>query len=35
VDLKALNGRHAAIEEELTALLARWEELEARKAASA
>ncbi len=33
VDLKALNARHAAIEEELTALLARWEELEAKKAA--
>jgi ABC transport system ATP-binding/permease protein len=33
VDLKALNARHAAIEEELTALLSRWEELEARKAA--
>ncbi|MDH5263908.1 MAG: ATP-binding cassette domain-containing protein, partial [Betaproteobacteria bacterium] len=32
-DLKALNARHAAIEEELTALLARWEELEAKKAA--
>ena len=33
VDLKALNARHVAIEEELTALLARWEELEAKKAA--
>ncbi len=33
VDLKALNARHAAIEEELLALLARWEELEAAKAA--
>ena len=32
-DLKALNARHAAIEEELTALLARWEELEAKKGA--
>jgi ATP-binding cassette subfamily F protein uup len=33
-DLQALNARHAAIEEELTRLLARWEELEAKKAAS-
>ena len=33
VDLKALNERHARIEEELTRLLARWEELEAKKAA--
>ncbi|HEX4944440.1 MAG TPA: ATP-binding cassette domain-containing protein [Usitatibacteraceae bacterium] len=33
VDLKALNERHAAIEGELTRLLARWEELEAKKAA--
>jgi ATP-binding cassette subfamily F protein uup len=31
VDLKALNARHDAIESELTDLLARWEELEARK----
>jgi ATP-binding cassette subfamily F protein uup len=35
VDLKALHARHAAIEDELTSLLARWEELEAKKAASA
>ncbi len=33
VDLKALNERHAGIEEELLRLLARWEELEAAKAA--
>ena len=33
VDVKALNARHAAIEAELTVLLARWEELEAKKAA--
>jgi ATP-binding cassette subfamily F protein uup len=33
-DLGALNARHEAIEEELTRLLARWEELEAKKAAS-
>jgi len=33
VDLKALNERHAGIEEELLLLLARWEELEAAKAA--
>jgi hypothetical protein len=33
VDLKALNDRHAGIEEELLQLLARWEELEAAKAA--
>jgi ATP-binding cassette subfamily F protein uup len=32
-DLKALNARHAGIEEELLRLLARWEELEAAKAA--
>jgi ABC transport system ATP-binding/permease protein len=31
VDLKALNERHAAIESDLTRLLARWEELEARQ----
>jgi ABC transport system ATP-binding/permease protein len=31
VDLKALNGRHAGIDAELTTLLARWEELEAKK----
>jgi ATP-binding cassette subfamily F protein uup len=30
VDLKALNARHGEIEEELTRLLARWEELEAK-----
>ncbi len=30
-DLKALNTRHGKIEAELTALLARWEELEAKK----
>ena len=34
-DPKALSGRHARIEEELTRLLARWEELEARKTAQA
>ena len=33
VDLKALNERHAVIEGELTRLLARWEELEAKKSA--
>ena len=32
-DLKSLNSRHAQIEEELVLLLARWEELEAVKAA--
>jgi len=32
-DLKSLNARHAQIEEELALLLARWEELEAVKAA--
>jgi ATP-binding cassette subfamily F protein uup len=32
VDLKALNARHAELEEELTRLLARWEALEAAKA---
>ena len=31
VDVKALNLRNEAIEAELTRLLARWEELEARK----
>jgi ATP-binding cassette subfamily F protein uup len=31
VDLKALGARNDAIEEELTRLLARWEELEAKK----
>ncbi|MGE0356403.1 MAG: ATP-binding cassette domain-containing protein [Burkholderiales bacterium] len=31
-DLAGLNARHAEIEEELTALLARWEELESRQA---
>ena len=31
VDLGELNARHAAIETELTKLLARWEELEAKK----
>jgi ABC transport system ATP-binding/permease protein len=31
VDVKALNARHAAIEAELTRLLERWSELEARK----
>ena len=31
VDLKALNARHDEIEAELTRLLARWEELEAKK----
>jgi ATP-binding cassette subfamily F protein uup len=30
-DVKALNERHATIEAELTRLLARWEELEAKK----
>jgi ABC transport system ATP-binding/permease protein len=30
-DLKALNARHEAIDGELTALLARWESLEAKK----
>jgi hypothetical protein len=30
-DPKALNLRHAALDEELTRLLARWEELEAKK----
>ena len=30
-DPRALNARHDAIEHELTALLNRWEELEARK----
>ena len=30
-DPKALNARHDEIEGELTRLLARWEELEARK----
>ena len=33
VDLKALNARHAEIEEELSRLLERWEALEAAKAA--
>ncbi len=33
-DPRALNARHAAIEAETTRLLARWEELEAKKAAS-
>ena len=33
MDVKALNERHAGIEEELLRLLARWEELEAAKAA--
>ena len=32
-DLKALNARHAEIEEELSRLLERWEALEAAKAA--
>ncbi len=32
VDVRALNARHEAIEAELTALLARWEALEARAA---
>jgi ATP-binding cassette subfamily F protein uup len=31
VDLKALNARHGAIEEELTRLLERWNELEAKR----
>jgi ATP-binding cassette subfamily F protein uup len=31
VDVKALNARHDAIEAELTALLARWEALEAKR----
>ncbi|MEP7069874.1 MAG: ABC transporter ATP-binding protein, partial [Usitatibacter sp.] len=31
VDVKAMNTRHEAIEGELTRLLARWEELEAKK----
>jgi ATP-binding cassette subfamily F protein uup len=31
VDVKALNARHAAIESELDTLLARWEELEAKR----
>jgi ATP-binding cassette subfamily F protein uup len=30
-DPRSLSARHAAIEEELTRLLARWEELEAKK----
>jgi ABC transport system ATP-binding/permease protein len=34
VDLKALNARNETIEADLTRLLARWEELEAKKAAS-
>jgi ATP-binding cassette subfamily F protein uup len=31
LDARALGERHARIEEELTRLLARWEELEAKK----
>jgi ATP-binding cassette subfamily F protein uup len=31
VDLKALNERAAAIEEEMTRLLTRWEELEGKR----
>jgi len=31
--VKPLQARHAAIEEELTQLLARWEELEAKRGA--
>ena len=33
-DSKALHERHEAIEQELTRLLARWEELEKKKAAA-
>jgi len=33
-DLKSLNARHEAIDGELTRLLARWEELESKKAAN-
>jgi hypothetical protein len=31
VDLKALNDRAAAIEEEMTRMLTRWEELEGKR----
>ena len=30
-DVRAIIGRHAAIEDELSRMLARWEELEAKK----